>query len=392
MDPEITSPGVDPGITSIEQADQQAAASRIEAPTISAKDALGLEESPRELLKSEQEKVNAQVPKEKVPRDENGRFQKPAGKVKPAAPAQPTKPAKPAEVAAVPAQPTKPAEVAAAPAQPAKIKIGDKEYTADEIAGILAQQKQAPPAQPQPPAQAAPAPKESSPEEIAALEDQFIGQFASTLADANLSEEGLESILVGGKQGVAALQNLLKGTAARAVLEARKSIYAELNPALQSLARNISPLVENNQQLERHATEAAFVTAYPEYSGEHLNTARYVAEQLIAQFPQQVSQMTREQFLAEVNRQSDRIIGDEFKRWYPSYQGTWRDWAKAQKAPATPAAPTPAPAPAPALTATKPASAPKPAASVRPPAANSPGATTGAPKDWQKGVAGSLVS
>ena len=389
MDPEITSPGADPGISTIEQADKQASAGIVEAPTISAKDALGLESSPRELLKSEQEKVDKQVPQDKAPRDDAGRFTKP-GK-KPAAPAKPAQPAapKPAEAPAAPAQPAaaKPAEP---PAQPAKIKIGDKEYTADEIAGILAQQKQAPSAQP--PAQPAPQPpKEQTPEEIAALEDQFINQFAATLADANLSEEGLESILVGGKQGVAALQNLLKGTAARAVLEARKSIYSELNPTLQNLARNISPLVENNQQLERHATEAAFVTAFPEYSGEHLNTARYVAEQLIAQFPQQVSQMTREQFLNEVNRQSDRIIGDEFKRWYPSYQGTWRDWAKTQKAPGVPAAaPAAAPMAAPNKPAPAPASTPKP--SVRPPAANSPGATTGAPKDWQKGVAGSLLN
>ena len=360
------------------------------SPTISAKDALGLDESPRESLKDEQKKLEQKGPKETMPRDENGRFVNPKkGAKAPAAPAAPkvTEPAKASE----PAKPA-PAPEPAKPASPPKVKIGDKEYTTEELAKILEQRAQ-PQQAPAPKQEAPPAPKEPTPEELAQMEADFIAKCAADIADAPITEEALEKVLVGGKEGVAALQGLLKHVAARSILEARKSIYGEMNPVLQQFAQQVTPLIQSNQQLEVHATEVAFTHKYPEYSGENLNTARYVAQELARQFPQQVSQMTREQFIDEVNRQADKIISDEFKRWYPGYSGTWREWQQAQKAQqAAPAAAapvaTPAPAPKAAAPAANPAPAKKPAA---PPAANSPGAVTGAPRDWQKGVAGSLI-
>ena len=73
------------GLTTIEQANAQASAA-LSTPTISAKDALGLDESPRESLQREQEKVNAQAPQEKMQRDENGRFINPSKPKKDKAP------------------------------------------------------------------------------------------------------------------------------------------------------------------------------------------------------------------------------------------------------------------------------------------------------------------
>jgi hypothetical protein len=385
-----TSP-IETGITTIEQAEASVPPSSSTPPSISAKDALGLDESPRESLKRENEKVSAQVPKETMPRDETGRFVKP-GKKPVEAPKPAAKPAEKAPAAgAAPAPTSKPIEPAK-PAEPAKIKIGDKEYTADEIAKLLETQKQ--PAQPAPQPQRAPeapARKDPTPEEIAALENDFLTQLSTGIPDVQLSEETLEKILVGGKEGIETLNGVLKSVAARSILEARKSIYAELNPVMAQISQQVAPLIQNNQDLERHATESAFVAKFPEYRGEHLDTARMVALQLVEKYPQQVMQMNREQFIAEVDRQTDRLIGDEFKRWYPSYTGTWKDWAKESKAPPqTPSGPMASPTQAaPPAAATPPKPAPKPMA--KPPAANSPGAVTGAPKDWQKGVAGSLT-
>jgi hypothetical protein len=386
---EATAP-MESGITTIEQAEAQVSSSTITPPSISAKDALGLDESPRESLKRENDKVSAQVPKETMPRDDTGRFVKPGKKsgeaVKPTTPPEVKPPG--ATAPAKPAEPSKPAE----PAAPAKIKIGDKEYSVEELTALLNQKQQ--PARPEaaPAPQAAPpAVKSQTPEEIATLENEFIAQLSAGIPDVQLTEEALEKILVGGKEGIATLNGLLKGVAARSILEARKSIYAELNPVVSQLSQQVSPLIQNNQQLERHATEMAFVTRFPEYSGENLGTARYVAEQLVEKYPQAVAQMDREQFLEEVNRQADKIIAEDFKRWHSSFNGTWKDWSKSQSAPPTtaPAPTTAAPTLPPAATIPAKPAAPKPTA--KPPSSNSPGNVTGAPKDWQRGVAGSLA-
>jgi len=216
------------------------------------------------------------------------------------------------------------------------------------------------------------------------METEYITQLSAGIPDVQLTEEALEKILVGGKEGLVALNGLLKGVAARSILEARKSIYAELNPVVSQLSQQVSPLIHNNQQLERHATEMAFTSKFPEYSGENLATARYVAEQLVEKYPQAVLQMDRDQFLEEINRQADKIIDADFKRWHKDFTGSWKDWARSQAAPPAPVAPAPA-----AIPAVKPSS-PKPAA--KPPSSNSPGNVSGAPKDWQRGVAGSLIN
>ena len=383
---EATAP-MESGITTIEQAEAQVPSSSLSPLTLSAKDAFGLDESPRESLKRENDKVAAQSPKETMPRDDTGRFVKPGKKaakpatlpeVKPPASAASSAPAKPTE-------PVKPAE----PPTPAKVKIGDKEYSVEELTALLHQKQQ--PARPEaaPAPQAAPpAVKSQTPEEVAAMETEYITQLSAGIPDVQLTEESLEKILVGGKEGLAALNGLLKGVAARSILEARKSIYAELNPVVSQLSQQVSPLIHNNQQLERHATEMAFTSKFPEYSGENLGTARYVAEQLVEKYPQAVAQMDRDQFLEEINRQADKIINDDFKRWHKDFTGSWKDWARSQAAPPAPVAPAPAAIPA-AAASVKPAS-PKPAA--KPPSSNSPGNVSGAPKDWQRGVAGSLIN
>ena len=392
MDPSTidqTAQSLETGITTIDQANEQAPISQIDLPMVSAKDALGLDETPSDSLKRESEKALRNVPEDKVApkRNPDGKFK--AAKPKAETPTV-TKPA-----AAPPT--TTPAPIKETPQ---KVKIGEKEYSISELEKALNERQAASNRQPEPQRQApAPEPqKQPSPEEIAAMEMQFVQDFSKSVGDIPVNEDQLEKILIGGKEGVAALVDLLKHTSARATLEARKSIYAELNPHVQTIVGQLTPLVENNAQLERYTVENMFTTQHPEYQGELLGTAKMVAEELVRQYPQITSQYTREQFIAEVDRQSSRIIGEEFKRWNPNFQGTWKDYAKMQKAnQSMPAAvpPTPETAAKPAVVAApmaKPSTQPAQKQAVKPPASNSPhNMTGGSIREWGKSVAGSLV-
>ncbi len=386
---EQTDQSLETGITSIDQANEQAPLSQIDIPAVSAKDALGLDESPSETLKRESEKALRNVPEDKVAskRSPDGKF-----KGKETAPAKTAK-----KDSAVTPPPAAPAAKPAAPEAPQKVKIGDKEYSISELEKALIERQQAPQRQQEAPKPAAPetSQKQPTPEEISAMEMQFVQDFSKTVGDIPVNEEQLEKILIGGKEGVSALVDLLKTTSARATLEARKSIYAELNPHVQTIVSQLTPLVENNTQIERYTVENMFTAQFPEYQGELLGTAKMVAEELVKQYPQITSQYTREQFIAEVDRQSSRIIGEEFKRWNPNFQGSWKDYSKMQKAAAPAAIPAPVAAPVPAKTSApvaRPSAPTSQKPSVKPPASNSPhNMTGGATKEWGKSVAGSLI-
>src|SRR5208282_2762879 len=126
----------------------------------------------------------------------------------------------------------------------------------------------------------------------------------------------MESILAGDKDGIALLSGKLNSVVAKAVMLARKSVYAELNPILGQLQANLQPVFQNTQQIETAAAEHTFFTAYPDFK-THADTVRKVGEALFAKFPKEVAAMTREQIMQEVAAQSDRIISDECARFAP---------------------------------------------------------------------------
>jgi len=260
----------------------------------------------------------------------------------------------------------------AAASQPVKVKVGGKEYTQAELEKLLADRA----AQAQTPPAAAPvqdAPKPPSAEEVAKAETDWCARFAreEKLNFAPTSEE-VETILSGGEDAAQLLGVKLSDICAKAVLLARKSVYADMNPALQRIQQDMSPLLANNSQVEAVTVAHQFTTLYPDFK-EHMATARQVGEALLARYPQECARMTREQMLAEVAAQTDRILQEEYKRWNPTAAGTWRDASKA----AAPAAPAAAPAPAPVVA----------------PAANSPAASSasGVTQSWHKSTAASLA-
>jgi hypothetical protein len=271
------------------------------------------------------------------------------------------------------------------------VKVGGKEYTQEELEKLLAERaaQPAPAVVPTPaPAAAAPAPAAPTPEQVAKAESEWAAKFSEEeKLNFGLSTEEVETLLSGGEDAAKLFGQKITDACAKAVMLARKSIYADLNPTLERIQRDMTPLLTNNTQVEQVAAEHQFVAAYPDFKG-HIDTARQVGEALLTRYPEQCAAMTREQLLAEVAAQTDRILQTEFKRWNPSATGTWREAGKTAPAAPTPALAAPAAPVQPAAAPAAPAVAP-----VRAPASNSPAAVAvgGQPQGWHKSTAKSLA-
>lgn len=360
---------------------------------VSAADALGLDEPSSNALGAEFDRNKKNLP------PETAGLPKPEPAAKPPAAKKPAKPAAEPKATAAKAEPAKPAEpkkpeTPAAPAEPKKIKIGGKEYTEEELAKILDGPKPAPQAEPAKPAAPTPEPpKPPSAEEIAQAESKWVQQQAEAFS-VDLTPEQLESVLGGGEDGVKALKSIVATNSARAILQARKQIFEEVNrtlvPDLASLHQALNPLVENQQQLTAYTTEQLFASKHPAFK-EHIDVARSIGQTLMQKYPDQVRQMDQQGFIDEVARQTDKYLTEQYNRFRQPADRV-ESWAKhyaeeqakaAQPAPPTPApaAPTPEPTPEPA-----PAAPP-----VLPPGANPPAVSPSAPKgNFQKSVAHSL--
>lgn len=221
------------------------------------KEMLG-DDSVDEMKRMEDEMVGAKEGRKRGP---DGKFlpkegepAKPAkAQVKPPAPAKPVTP------------PTKTEKPVAATVVPEpKIKIGEKEMTASEIAKAL--EDKAKPAE-------VPAPTvEKKPEEIAAekaksdleakeRDDQYI---ARTAEKFKMTPEEHDTILAGGPEAVEANAKF----AARIVLESQKETAQQVNSIVNAIYDRIDPLVKHQQQIEEYRTNAAFLEAHPDIKAD----------------------------------------------------------------------------------------------------------------------------
>lgn len=354
---------------------------------VSAKKALGLADTTSKEIGAEIKKLRERI------RGENRTVVELPPEM-PEAPAAPVASA-PAPVAAAPAAPVvvaPPAPAASAPpaptAVPTKVKVGDKEYTPEELAEIIAKQNApaAAPEAPEAPVAAQPArPAGPTKEEIAAREAQFLQETAAALPLSSLTEQQMDTFLAGGKSAVELFDSLRKQDVATAILHARKGIAQGLDPIIHELFNAVRPLVANHTDLRKYQIEQHFLAKHKDF-GPHVGRARQVAEALVQQFPDRVNTMTDDQFVDEVARQTDLILSAEYRQWFPNNQGTWRNAGAASPA-ATAAPVAAAPAPVAAPVAPAPAPAPRPQA----PAANAPlAAGGGVPDHWHKSVARTL--
>lgn len=328
---------------------------------------------------------------------------KPEEPPKPADPAPPADPPK-ADEPALPEPPDKPAEPAATPkadepappakaVDPGKVTVDGREYTHAELAAIVAKANSPQPAQepPKPPKAETPKPPEPTKEEIAAREAEFVSKVMDNVNVAGaFTKDDVETLLVGGEEALPVVEKLLRTSIGRAVLEARRSIYDEINPIFEQLSGQVTPIAEQTRQLERYTTTQLFNERHPEFTEfGHLETATAVAEQLIQMFPEKVANMTREQFVDEVARQTDGIVQQDFKRFHPKAEGSWKEHFKAAQNPPAPETPPGAETPAAPAEPAKPAEPPKP--KPKPPAAASPSLVGGKEASWHKKTAASLI-
>lgn len=290
---------------------------------------------------------------------------KPAAEVKPVVPpkVEPKPEEKPAAaVVPVVAPEKKEVVVPAVPAAPIKIKIGDKEYTEAELAAKLKEaEKPAAPVEPPKPAKTADEIKaEDAARETARVADEtrWKNEIAQEMA-IPVDEASVNAILEGGPGAVAALQGVLKRGMAEVMLLARKSIYKDINPVMQSIMDAQQPLVEAYQ---RQAAD----TAWTEFSAEnpdlapHRQVVDVVASTLHSKFKSEIDKLDKAGYRARLATDT-RALQAEIRKLGGS--------PEAPVAPAVPAAAAVVPAAPVVPVATVKAKTP-----VKPPGANSPAA------------------
>lgn len=155
-----------------------------------------------------------------------------------------------------PVKPVAAKPVAAAPAPVvAKVKIGDKEMTPEEITARIAElEAKAKPAEAVKPA-AEPA-KPDAPD-YAKLDEEF---YTKESANYTPSADELDAILAGGPEAATSLARVL----AKVDLNARKAIEAQLNPILDAFHSQIQPLINQQQQIQQFTKENSFLSANPD--------------------------------------------------------------------------------------------------------------------------------
>lgn len=360
--------------------------------TVSAQKALGLKESPSKTAASVAKDLRASFRKEAVMLPEDSSNAATVAETT----SEPHESASPADSS--PSAPVATPEVPNTPAQPSKVKIGDKEFSVEELEAALrekeeldrklaaAQQQQTQP-QPQPPAP--PAPPAPTAEEIAQKEAEWIAATANQF-NADISEQDLEAILNGGPDAVKTFKAIRQRDMASAVLHARKGIAEALNPILERVFNSLQPVIEQHDQVQRYTVTQQFVAKHKDFE-PHIDLATQVAEKLMEQYPAEVKKMSTDQFLDEVARQTDSILTREWNRF--KQPGTWRD---AHKKPATAPAPVssqpqqPPAAPAAVQTPTAPP-APPAAPALKPLVGNAPQPSAANRKSWNQQVAASLT-
>jgi hypothetical protein len=377
----------------------QADLSRSTYPSASA--ALGLDEPPSKTIGS----VFDENRRRNLPPVTAGITPPPAQTPTPPPAAPPVAPATP------PAAPAAPAVTP--PAEPAKdtVVIAGKEWKVADLEKVIAGQPQTPQppvpqgAQPnpqQPPA----APQGPTADEIKKREADWVTANAKNfVVDLGLTKEGLETILGGGDEGVKAFTEMvaqgLSTVAARAVLEARKGIFGDLEQdfgRMDRLQQGVAQLLQERQQLAQYTTKQQFLHQYPEFK-DYQEDALAVAEAILQKHPDITQRVTQEDFFKLVAQHTDAYLMAGLKRFNPSVQAkSWREYHSAIKAAdqgtPTPGAPaSPPPTPTGAVPPQPAAPAAPPAIPVRPPVANAPAAPTwqGYSRNEHKAIAATLI-
>lgn len=305
---------------------------------------------------------------------------------------EPVKEEKPGAKAEPEAAPAK--ETPVVPAAVAKVKVGDKEYTPEELQALVDKANGVAAA----PAAAkveAPTPaKEPTAEEKAAEEAEtkkkdaeWVGKVAPTL-NVPLSEETLDKIMAGGAEGVALLKTTIGQAAAHAVLLSRKSLYAEWGPRFAALEEQFAPMEAARMQQEDDREWGVFAAANPD-----LATHRDLVESSTAAVIGVLGDKAKGMSMADFQK----LVAENTRAFATRMRIPLGEVQAAAPAAGTPAAevtPKVAAGAAAPVVAAKPEV--KPAvtarAKVAPPGANTPQATPGKDVKGAKGDSGIIAS
>lgn len=284
------------------------------------------------------------------------------------------KPAKPAPVAPPPENEDDPAKAPVAAPEPkvpaAKVKIGDKEMTPEEVAAYVAElEKKAAPATP-PPEPAKPEPKagQTDAEKAAAAAEyqnllrqerqnflaERVQDFKPEEFGITVGEAELDTMLAGGPQGVQAFMAYTAKVVAAAEARAWERAYEAIHETRNALGEQLKPMTEREKAIAEWETNQSFFTEYEDlkdYAPQVENIRNIVREK----YPAEWAAYTQKERNAEVAGH----VRAQIAAW--------------NKTPATPPAPTP-----PTVEPAKPAPvAPRP----KPPTGHSPngGAPSPAP-------------
>lgn len=291
-------------------------------------------------------------------------------------------PAKPAAAATKTPEEEAAAKAAAtAAAAPKKIKIGDKEYTEEEL-----KKKLEPEAAPAAPAKPAEPKKEPTAEEKAAdavklekVESEWIASASQALKPSPVDDATMEKILTGGKEAVEAFDKIRREDMARTVLAVRKDLGELYKPFFDA----VQQMQQGQMTAADERMETEFVGAHPELE-PYMNVVRQHAQALVEADPSAVAKMSEKDFNAKV---AELTIG-YIRQFNPKFG------EPEESAPAAPAGdPAAVTAAAKTLAAAKPAArvTPKPPAGSLPAGAPSTGGGQGSGRDFQKSAVASLM-
>lgn len=183
--------------------------------------------------------------------------------------------------------------------EPVKVKIGDREMTADEVAKYVAdlESKTKPPEQPK--EQKAPEPT-LTPEAKAAQEKQrdeeAIGKLSQEYA-TGITENELDTILSGGPDAA----KLFAAKLATTEFKARKWAEAAINPILKDLNDRLDPVLKMHSEVAQYQAEANF-HAKPENAplAGHRKTVRMIAQTLREKYPAEYGAMSEAERETEI--------------------------------------------------------------------------------------------
>jgi hypothetical protein len=362
-------------------------------PTVDPKRALGLPESPRSTIAELVKGSRAKLKLDAEPFS-------PTPAVKPAvAPVVPTPAAAPVPEPVIP-----PAEVVPAPAAATPPPAEEPPHPLDAKIKELQDQVEEMKRQKAPPPAPAPEPAAETPEQLRDRQTAWVSEYAPHLV-ADLTEAQMDNILAGGPEAVSTLNKVRQTDMARAVLEARTSIYHEINPVISEISRGVGVLLQEHINIQRFNIETQFFGKYPDMSTQR-DYCNQVADYLLQTYPEQCSKLQPDQFIDYLHGETSKLLDAQAKR---VGFASWKDAVSRSAAAPAPAAVPPAPAVAAAPAAVPPAavpgvprhiSAPGPnlppavllqrtPAAPAPPAALAPGAAPvgGAPKNWASAVA-----